>query len=355
MKNLSYIIILLVLISTSLLSAAGNNEVETSLIIEDTTGNIANLAAPPKRITFVGKASNMIADVLYMFPEASSRIVGIGKTNQRNGEFVKILDPDYDSKVYLEHTVGPEQVAVTRPELVIMKNYLKKSLGNSVGQLDIPVLYMNLETPVAYEKDFRMLGRVFGNPERASELINYYKEALEFVTNRIGPNPERQNILFIYHTTRDGIAAFNTPPGTWIQSRMVEMAGGNPVWVDSHPGNGWSKINLEQIAAWNPDQIYVVAYKEDINVVLESMKNSPEWQELRAVKDNQLQAFPVDFYSWDQPDSRWILGLKWLAKQIHPVQFEDLNIEEMTRSFFKDLYFLTDEQYETEILSKLGW
>lgn len=354
MKILIYIILFSILISV-FLSATGNNEIGTSLKIEDTTGNIAKLEGIPKRITFVGKASNMIGDVLYMFPEASSRIVGVGKTNQRNGEFVKILDPEYDSKVYLEHTAGPEQVAVTRPELVIMKNYLKKSLGDPVGQLDIPVLYMNLETPDAYEEDFRMLGKVFGNPERAAELINYYKEAMGFVTNRIGLNPERPNILFIYHTTRDGIAAFNTPPGTWIQSRMVEMAGGNPVWIDSHPGNGWSKINLEQIAAWNPDQIYVVAYKEDINVVLESMQNSPEWQELKAVKDNKLQAFPVDFYSWDQPDSRWILGLKWLAKQIHPEQFTDLDIKKMTRSFFKDLYFLTDEQYETEIISRLGW
>ena len=85
------------------------------------------------------------------------------------------------------------------------------------------------------------------------------------------------------------------------------------------------------------------------------MKNSTEWQELNAVKNNKLKAFPVDFYSWDQPDSRWILGLNWLAKQIHPEQFADLNIIEMTRSFFKDLYFLTDEQYETEILSRLGW
>jgi len=354
MKKLLYIILFSFLI-TGMLSAAGSTEVETSLVIEDTTGNIAHLEGIPERITFVGKASNMIADVLYMFPEASSRIVGVGKTNQRNGEFVKILDPDYDSKMYLEHTVGPEQVAVTRPELVIMKNYLKKSLGDPVGQLDIPVLYMNLETPEAYEKDFRMLGRVFGNPERAAELINYYRDAMGFVTNRIDPNSEKPNILFIYHTIRDGIAAFNTPPGTWIQSRMVEMAGGNPVWVDSHPGNGWSKINLEQIAVWNPDQIYVVAYKEDINVVLKSMRKSSEWQELKAVKNNKLTAFPVDFYSWDQPDSRWILGLKWLAKQIHPDLFADLDIQGMTRNFFKDLYFLTDEQYETEILSRLGW
>ncbi len=354
MKKNLYILLLTVII-TCFLPAEGSREVETALVIEDTTGNTAELPGIPERITFAGRASNMVADVLYMFPEASSRIVGVGMTNQRNGEFVRVLDPLYDAKIYLERNAGPEQIAVTQPDLVVMKNFQKKNLGDPVGQLGIPVLYMNLETPEAYEKDFRMLGRVFGNPERASELIKYYKEEKVFVTNRTQSLTEKPDILFIYHTTRDGIAAFNTPPETWIQSRMVEMAGGTPVWTDSHPGGGWSKINLEQIAAWNPDQIYVVAYREDINKVLTLMKNSPEWQELNAVKKGHLTAFPVDFYSWDQPDSRWILGLKWLAKQIHPELFKDLDIEEMTRSFFKDLYYLTDEQYETEILSRLGW
>ncbi len=354
MKKLLYIILLSVLI-TGLLPAAGSREIVTTLVIEDTTGNTAELEKIPERITFVGKASNMVADVLYMFPEAPSRIVGVGKTNQRNGEFIKILDPYYDAKIYLEHNVGPEQVAVTRPELVIMKNYLKKSLGDPIGQLDIPVLYMNLETPEYYEEDFKMLGKIFGNSGRADELIKYYRDEKDFVVNRTNTLSEKPDILFIYHTTRDGIAAFNIPPEGWIQTRMVEMAGGNPVWTDIHPGGGWSKINLEQIAVWNPDQIYVVAYKEDIDVVLKSMRDSPEWQELNALKNGKLTAFPVDYYSWDQPDSRWILGLKWLAKQIHPELFADLNIEEMTRSFFKDLYYLTDEQYENEILSRLGW
>ena len=297
----------------------------------------------------------MVADALYMFPEAPTRIVGIGMTNQRNGEFVRVLDPWFDAKIYLERTVGPEQIAVTQPDLVVLKDYQKKSLGDPIGQLGIPVLYLNLESPEFYEKDFRMLGKIFNNPGRAEELIKYYRDEQDFVTGRTEALTDKPDVLFIYHSIRDGIAAFNIPPEPWIQTRMVTMAGGNPVWTDVHPGGGWSKINLEQIAAWNPDQIYVVAYKEDINKVLKSMQDSPEWQELTAVKNGHLTAFPVDFYSWDQPDSRWILGLKWLAKQIHPELFADLDIKKMTRSFFKDLYYLTDEQYETEILGRLGW
>ncbi|MBI9099298.1 MAG: ABC transporter substrate-binding protein [Spirochaetaceae bacterium] len=337
------------------LSAAGNSEVNTVYEIKDTTGNVAELEKIPERITFVGKASNIVADALYMFPEASTTIVGVGNTNQRNGDFIEVLDPDYTDKTYLEHTVGPEQIAATRPDLVILKNFHKSSLGASVSQLGIPVLYLNLESPESYEKDFTMLGQVFNNPKRAEELINYYNQEMDFVLQRTESVINKPDVLFIYHSTRDGIAAFNIPPENWIQTRMVQMAGGNPVWINANPGNGWSKIHLEQIGAWNPDQIYVVAYKEDIGDVIDSMKNSSEWKEFEAVKNGQLKAFPVDFYSWDQPDSRWIMGLKWLAKQIHPDLYTDLDIEEMTRKFFKDLYFLSDEQFNDEIRTRLGW
>ena len=356
MKKLLYVLLFTFLL-TGLLFAAGKSETtETSTMqIEDTTGNIAQLADIPERITFAGKSANIVADVLYMFPEASERIVGTGTTNQRNGDFIEMLDPLYNSKTYLERNAGPEQIAATKPDLVIMKNFLKKSLGSPIAQLDIPVLYLNLETPEYYAKDFEMLGKVFNNEKRASELISYYKNEQKYVTDRTNTLTEKPAILFIYHTSRDGIAAFNIPPESWIQTKLVEMAGGTPVWTDVHPGGGWSKVNMEQIAAWNPDQIYLVAYKEDVKKVLSSMYNSAEWKELKAVKNKQLKAFPVDYYSWDQPDSRWILGLNWLAQQIHPELFKDLDLKEKAEFFFKDLYYLSDKQYKEEILSRLGW
>lgn len=340
------------------LCASWSSEVsgpQRELSIEDSTGQNALLESIPRRITFAGKASNIVADALYMFPEAPERIVGVGNTNQRNGHFIEVLDKNYNDKTYLEHSVGPEQIAVTEPDLIILKNFHKKTLGESLSPLGIPVLYLDLESPAAYERDFRMLGRIFGNSDRAEELIRYYREAEEYVTHKTSSLTDRPDILFIYHSTRDGITAFNIPPESWIQTSMVKMAGGEPLWAGSNPGGGWAKISFEQIAAWNPDQIYIAAYRNDIGDVMESLEKSEEWSELDALKKGNLHAFPVDFYSWDQPDSRWILGLRWLAKKMHPELFQDLDIEEMTRSFYKDLYFLTDEQIDREIMSRLGW
>ncbi|MBN2657257.1 MAG: ABC transporter substrate-binding protein [Spirochaetales bacterium] len=343
------------------LTATGQNESSAGslqsepLVITDSSENSVTLDKLPERITFSGKASNLVADVLYMFPEAANRIVGVGNTDQFNGPFAALLDPDFDSKLFFEHSAGPEQLAASRPDLIILKNYLKSSLGDPLGQLDIPVLYLNLESPEFYEKDLRVLGEVFGNPGRAEQLISYYRKGISYVTERTSELTERPSVLFLYHSTKDGVAAFNTPPKEWIQTRMVEMAGGNPVWTDSHQGGNWSKVNMEQIAAWNPDQVYIVAYKENVDEVLSEMYSSPQWMEMKATRSGRIKAFPVDFYSWDQPDSRWILGLQWLGKMIHPELFGDLDIEQMTRSFFRDLYNLSDEQFNREIATRLGW
>ena len=56
---------------------------------------------------------------------------------------------------------------------------------------------------------------------------------------------------------------------------MVELAGGVPVWTAAVQGGGWAVVNLEQIAAWNPDQIYVINYfGSAVDVVAQLRKRS---------------------------------------------------------------------------------
>lgn len=324
-------------------------------VITDSTGNTASLTGIPQRIVYAGRASIMVSDALYMFSEAAERIVGVGLTNQGRGNFIKAIDPKYNQKINLGRSVGVEQIASGTPDLVILKDYLKKSVGAPVARLGIPVLYLNLETPNQYRADIAMLGRVFNDTKRAEEINKYYKNMQETITARTAGLKKKPDVLFLYHSSRDGKVAFNIPPKSWIQTRMIEIAGGRPVWINSATGKGWTKVNLEQIAFWNPDQIYIVAYKQNEKEVVKEIKNSPLWKNLKAVKNNAVKAFPVDYYSWDQPDSRWILGTAWLATKIHPELFHDINIKSITKKFYKKLYFMSDSVYNREIRTRLGW
>ena len=154
----------------------------------------------------------------------------------------------------------------------------------------------------------------------------------------------------LYYNDKDGNVAFNVPPMSWIQTRIVEIAGGEPVWADANPAQGWTQVSLEQIAAWDADQIFIIAYNANASDVVAGMKSDPNWQAIRTVKEGQLYAFPSDLYSWDQPDPRWILGLTWLAGKLHPEEFPTLDMTSEAKLFYETLYGLDETFFEQNIL-----
>lgn len=305
----------------------------------------------PQRIVTAGRAVLMIADVLYAFEEAPQHLVGVGRIRQGRGSFPAAIDPNYDRLTILEQSVGPEQVAALRPDLVILKAFMRDSLGRPLERLGIPVHYVDLETPEDYRRDLRSLGRVLREAERAGELVRFFDSRTQRIESRtaILHADDRPRVLLISHRVTDGGVAFEVPPDSWIQTTMVELAGGTPVWRGTNPGGGWATVSFEQIAAWDPDQIMLVDYGAESAALRDRLAEEPRFQALRAVHGGRFHAVPADFYSWDQPDTRWILGLTWMATRINPGLFRDIDIESETRTFFRELYGLDDAEFESII------
>jgi iron complex transport system substrate-binding protein len=326
------------------------------ITVTDALGRQVTFQQPPQRIALVGKGLFMVADAIYAFPEAPKRIAALGKTAQSNLDWIPIADPNYKDKTILQSDAGPEQIAAVKPDAVIMKSSNAEKLGKPLETLGIPVVYVDFETPEQYQRDLATLGQIFGNTARAQELATFYQTQVAKVTQATASldDAKKPKVLLMYYTDRDGAVAFNVPPLSWIQTQLVLMAGGEPVWKDAQLGNGWTKVNLEQIAAWDPDQVYVVAYFNPINDVVAKLKADPQWQQLRAVKDGKLYGFPGDYYSWDQPDPRWILGMDWLAGKVQPDLFKDLNIDQAARTFYKTVYGLDDAAYDKDVKPNLS-
>lgn len=323
--------------------------VDTSIKITDALGREVTLAAAPQRIVITGKGLILILDAAYMFPEAAQRIVALGKASQGTGNFISLIDPGYDQKMLLENDAGAEQIAAANPDLVILKSYLAETVGKPIEALNIPVIYLDLETPEQYTRDLAILGKVFQNEPRAQEMADFYLNKAAAVENAVKDAAQKPSVLMLYYTEKDGAVAFNVPPMSWIQTRMVEMAGGTPAWASANPGKGWTEVTLEQIAAWDADYIFIISYQKNSAEIAASLKTDPKWQALRAVKEEHLFGFPADVYSWDQSDARWILGLTYLAGRLHPEIFSQLDILKETQQFYQTVYGLNAEFFEGKI------
>ena len=347
--------------------------------VVDALGRTVEIPGDPRRIATAGRSVLMIANAIYMFPGARDRLVGVGRIDQGKGNFLRAIDPNYGEKTIFERNVGPEQIASVDPDLVILKTSMQSSLGDGLDLLGIPVVYVNFETPEDYTSDVALLGHVLGEEERAAEIVEYYATQVEVVEAAVGPGTggrgendasrrgdedeaagdtartgseaSAPRTLFAYADLTTGEAVINVPPPDWIQTTLVRLAGGEPVWVEAAVGRGWSRVNLEQVAAWSPDVVLLVAYRQNLESVAETLAQNSIWSEIVARGNIGLLRFPLDFYSWDQPDVRWILGLHWLARVLNPNYEPDM--EALLGEFFAFAYGMSEAEIEEVILSRL--
>lgn len=328
----------------------------TGLTVTDALGRTVHFDRLPQRIVLAGKALFMVADALYLFPEAGTRIAALGQTGQGSANFIPLIDPNFEQKISLGTDAGPEQIAAARPDCVILKSYLAEKLGKPLELLGIPVVYVDLETPDQYRRDLLTLGEILGDEARAQEVVAFYQERVERVSQALAglAEEEKPRVLLVYYTDKDGTVAFNVPPMEWIQTWMIQAAGGRPVWGDAHPTGGWTKVGFEQIAAWDPDVVFVVAYFNPIDQVTKTLREDPQWKALRAVQEGRLYGFPDDVYSWDQPDPRWILGFTWVATKLHPERFQGMDILAEARTFYRQLYGMDEAAFEELIQPTLA-
>jgi iron complex transport system substrate-binding protein len=147
--------------------------------------------------------------------------------------------------------------------------------------------------------------------------------------------------------------AFDLPPKAWMQSVLTGLAGGDPVWLGANPGEGWARVGFEQIAAWNPEVLIVIDYREGVDATVAAIKKDPRFAALACGASGRILGFPQDWYSWDQPDTRWGLGLLWLAKALRPAELSGLDLVAEARAFYRLFYGFDPAAFDRLVLPRL--
>lgn len=341
---------------------ASNTKVMDTGVMEvrDAAGRRIFLSGPPRRIVVVGAAPFIPLHMLYMYPETIKRLKGFEVKVKAPDAFLTLVDPELDKKQTLHANPGPESVAALNPDLVIAKGTVEGPMARSLERLGIPMLYLGAETPDMFFNDVETLGKVFGNPSRASELIGYFREKLALIRRAVGQVKLREwpDVLVLEYSNRGKNRSLNVPAMGWIQTRQALISGGRPVWLDGlNIRGGWQITGFEQIAAWNPDKIFLIVwYRLKGQEVMDALYRDPGWKLLDAVQKKNLFLFPRDIYGWDSATPRWILGALWMAKMNYPEILDDtvLDMDRAVVEFFNTLYRLDEAVVKTRLLPARG-
>lgn len=344
------ICILLAAFILSACSAQASSE-GSPKIIRDALAREVILEDVPQDIVVAGKQTPMLVNFIYLFENAPERIRAIENRSQSGIEFITLLDERIQDKYTLEKGAGAEQIAPANPDLVILKSSMQDTIGVQLEAIHIPVVYVDFESIEDIYRDVRILGNIFDEEERGEEIVSRYESWFNAIQETIQTEDagSKETVLMIQAVDEDQKFSFNVPPDEWLQTALVEEAGAEPIWKGQDFAGGWTEINFEQIAAWDPDYIFIINYQGNGLQIQQELSQDPLWQELTAVQEKQLKAFPFDFISWDQPDPRWILGFQWINEQVHPDMDFKPNLQELTVDFYSAFYGLDEDTISEKI------
>ena len=116
--------------------------------------------------------------------------------------------------------------------------------------------------------------------------------------------------------------------GHWVPE-MIEIAGGkNLISSEKMPSR---KMQLEEIRDADPDVIVIMPcgfdVKRTVDEYSKTLAENQEWNDLRAVKENNVYAVDANSY-FSKPSLRTITGIEILASIFHPEIFKGLEIPE---------------------------
>jgi len=245
-------------------------------------------------------------------------------------------------------TVNMESLLALNPDLVVVTHYAPEAMRNQIEKAGIPVIGVSfyradyeqasvlnpkLKDPSkAYAEGLkdavRLVGQVIGRSEKAEELLKVAFDNRALVDQRLGqiPRDQRTTCYMAYpklHSMGTGKYA----------SVAMERAGGRNV---AEMIDGYTAVNMEQVLQWNPEVIFV---QDRYQFLVKEIGESPAWQPVSAVKNNRIYLCPEYVKPWGHPLPESVaLGELWMAKQLYPDKFKDLDLAKLVNDFYQKFY-----------------
>jgi iron complex transport system substrate-binding protein len=200
-------------------------------------------------------------------------------------------------------------------------------------------------------EQIELIAKVLEKDEEAEDIISYFKEELDKVTEVTSEIPDSERPRVYAVSGARGVSEITKT----CSYEPIDLAGGINVAEDYVIGSG-STVSKEQVILWNPDIILILDSQgciPPIAVTMDDVLSDPDLQTVNAVKNQRVYLTPGAFFLVGADHPRVILETHMMAKYIHPGKFEDLDLEKEGNELFERFYGV--DGLWTEIGGNLGF
>lgn len=241
--------------------------------------------------------------------------------NQKNLNYEKIisLDPDV---------------------LILPSNGTYDEAENKLSPFGIKVVVISGYETDSFHAQLKLIGKIFGTEKRAREVINFYDKSLNYIENSLR-GIEKRSVY--WESTKDLYTSF---PGSYYYN-MITASGGENIFSNMYNNTGVVEVDSEGVISRNPQVIIknitpktaalgsgisTPPSKEQIDLSIASIKNRPAWNEIDAVKNNNVFIMS----QFGHGGASKMIGAVYMAKWIYPDILVDLDPDEVFKIWMEE-------------------
>jgi iron complex transport system substrate-binding protein len=256
-----------------------------------------------------------------------------------------------ESTPWANGALNAEQLLAAQPQVVFDTSYngeLQELLNTS-----LPTVIMNFTTNDDFLKDVLLMGNVYGgNAQKiANDYISYVNNQQANITSSVANIPANQRQIFLQTSYNSGWGWFSEGPTDNLET-LLTKCGGVSAFQGYNVTGGY--ITEEQMLVYAKNATIIFAYD---NATLNQIKSDPAWQNVPAVKNNQIYVYPSGIMSWtySSPEYEALLPI-WAAKTMYPNQFQDVDMASLMNYFYPTyMHYNINDTEINETLSGQGF
>lgn len=256
---------------------------------------------------------------------------------------------DIECKFSAGGDVNVEEVLNLDPDVVFYRANEEEE-GDMYARAGIPAVAFSTskygpDTIATFAGWIGHLDTIFGAGDKTQGIVEYGEEVLSMLRDRTSSLTEedRPSAIVFSGFSENQL----TVAGGDIFAEFYITEGGGINMASELSGS--KTVNMEQIYEWNPEVIFINNFCPYIpDDLYNNAIEGYDWSEVEAVKNHRVYKFPLGTYRWYPPAGDAPLSLVWVAKQIHPELFEDIDMDQMVKEYYEKFYgySLTDEDLE---------
>lgn len=322
----------------AMLALAATPAVAEEIRFTDHEGRMVTLSAPAERIASIPIP---MASTLIAIDGATDRLVGMNPTAKSaiiEGILGRIFPEarDIPSDITAPNFIpNVEELARVNPDLVIQWAGRGPDYVDPITNAGLDLMTIMYGTEERTREYMTMAATAMGRPERIEEIIDWRARVEADIAQRTVtiPEAERPTVLYLLRA-QENLRASGTENNYNAWYHM--LAGGKNAAEDLV--GGWSDISVEQIAAWDPDVIFLNSFEAELT--LARILDDPILSLTSAAQSGRVYKMPLGGYRWDPPNQESPLTWMWTANLLHPDVF-DYDLRAEMRDAYRVLY-----QYE---------